>query len=53
MRSQHSNRPALWRFSLQDPQTGQKRAFSDLEARVTFLQTELEMCIFGQHKHLE
>ena len=53
MRSQHPDRPATWRFSLHDPQTGQKRAFPDLEALVTFLQTELEMCIFGQHKLLE
>jgi len=42
MRSQHHDRPATWRFSLEDAQTREKRVFPDLEALVVFLQTELE-----------
>jgi hypothetical protein len=41
MRSQHPDRPATWRFGLENSQTREKRAFTDLEALVTFLQTEL------------
>ena len=43
MRSQQPDRPATWRFSLEDPQTREKHAFPDLEALVSFLQAELEM----------
>jgi hypothetical protein len=43
MRSQQPDRPATWRFSLEDPQTKEKHAFSGLEALVSFLQTKLEM----------
>ena len=43
MRSQHPDRPATWRFGLEDSQTREKRAFPDLEALVAFLQTELGM----------
>ena len=42
MRSQHPGRLATWRFSLEDPQTRERHAFSGLEALVTFLQAELE-----------
>ncbi len=42
MRSQYPDRPATWRFGLENPQTREKRAFSDLEALVAFLQAELE-----------
>lgn len=42
MRSQHPDRPATWRFSLEDSQTREKHAFSGLEPLVAFLQTELE-----------
>ena len=42
VRSQQPDRPAAWRFSLQDPRTEQKHAFPDLEALVIFLQAELE-----------
>jgi hypothetical protein len=42
MRSQQPDRPATWRFSLEDPQTKEKHAFSGLEALVSFLQAELE-----------
>ena len=41
VRSQHSHRPATWRFSLENSQTREKRAFPDLEALVTFLQAKL------------
>ena len=33
--------PSMWRFSLEDPETGQKRAFADLQALTGFLQAEL------------
>ena len=42
MRSQHPDRPATWRLSLEDPQTREKHAFSSLAALVSFLRTELE-----------
>ena len=42
MRSQRLGRAATWRFSLEDPPTREKHAFSGLEPLVTFLQTELE-----------
>jgi hypothetical protein len=32
---------ALWRFSLEDTRTGQRRGFADLNQLVTALQTEL------------
>ena len=41
-RSQCLDQPSTWRFSLEDSRTGQKRAFSDLEALVTFLQAVLD-----------
>jgi hypothetical protein len=53
IRSQGPDRPATWGFSLQDSQTGQQRAFPDLEALVTFVRAELETDTFGQHKLLE
>ncbi len=42
MRSQYSDRPATWRFSLEDARTREKRAFSNVEALAAFLQAELE-----------
>jgi hypothetical protein len=30
-----------WRFGVEDPHTGQKHGFADLEALVAFLQVEL------------
>ncbi len=41
VRSQYPDRPATWRYSLEEAQTREKRAFADMEALVTFLQTEL------------
>jgi hypothetical protein len=34
--------PTRWRFSLQDPRTGERQGFPDLEALVAALQSELE-----------
>ena len=31
----------VWRFSLQDPRTGQRRGFASLEKVMAFLRTEL------------
>ena len=33
--------PLHWRFSLEDPHTGARYGFADLDALVTWLQTEL------------
>jgi hypothetical protein len=41
VRSEHAAQPSTWRFSLEDPETGEKRGFPDLEALVRFLQAEL------------
>ncbi len=41
-RSQCLGQPSTWRFSLEDPQTGQRRTFADLEALVTFLRAVLD-----------
>jgi hypothetical protein len=40
-RGQDPDTPVVWRFSLQDPRTGQRRGFASLEKVVTFLRTEL------------
>jgi hypothetical protein len=32
---------SVWRFSLEDPQTGKRHGFASLEALVTFLREEL------------
>ena len=42
VRSQQPDRPATWRYSLQDPQTERKHGFADLEELVAFLRTELD-----------
>jgi len=34
-------RPAVWRFSLEDTRTRQRHGFGDLEALVAFLRAEL------------
>jgi hypothetical protein len=36
------DRPTVWRFSLQDPRTGQRHGFASLEGLMTFLRGELE-----------
>jgi hypothetical protein len=40
-RSRDPDTPVVWRFSLQDPRTGQRRGFASLEEMVDFLRTEL------------
>ena len=35
-----SGRGVTWRFSLEDPRTGEKRGFADLEGLVAFLESE-------------
>jgi hypothetical protein len=43
IRSQDLDRPATWRFSLEDPQTKEKRAFPDLKSLVIFMETQLRV----------
>jgi hypothetical protein len=38
---QNTRLPAIWRFSLEDPHTGQRHGFATLEALFNFLQTQL------------
>lgn len=40
-RSLDSEAPAVWRFSLEDPRTGQRRGFADLEALKAALEQEI------------
>ena len=46
-RSQVPSAPAVWRFSLEDPHTGQRRGFATLESLVAALQRETEGTIRG------
>jgi hypothetical protein len=41
-RSQDPALPAMWRFRLEDPRTGQRRGFGDLEEMMAFLHGELD-----------
>ena len=41
-RSRHPDRPGVWRFSLEDPRTGERRGFASLEAVVAFLRGQVE-----------
>jgi hypothetical protein len=41
VRSPQPGGAAAWRFSLEDPHTGQKHGFADLEALNAFLEAEL------------
>jgi hypothetical protein len=41
VRGEQPAQPSMWRFSLEDPETGQKRAFADLKALTGFLEAEL------------
>ena len=34
--------PGTWRFSLEDPHTGQRQGFADLETLVAFLRREIK-----------
>lgn len=42
VRSQHADRPATWRFTLEDSWMREKHAFADLERLTAFLHAELE-----------
>jgi hypothetical protein len=35
--------PAVWRYSLEDPHTGERRGFADLAALLGFLRAELAL----------
>jgi hypothetical protein len=41
-RSPDSDRPKVWRFSLEDPRSGCRRGFPDLAALVAALEQELQ-----------
>lgn len=41
-RAASSARPAVWRFSLEDTHTRQRRGFGDLDGLVAFLQAQME-----------
>ena len=41
-RSRDPKAPVVWRFSLQDPRTDQRRVFASLEGLMAFLRSELE-----------
>lgn len=40
-RNPDPNLPAVWRFSLEDPHTGQRRGFANLAALVAALEDEM------------
>ena len=40
-RGQDPDTPVVWRFSLQDPHTGQRRGFANLAALVATLEREM------------
>ena len=42
MRSQCADRPATWRFSLEDVPNGQKHAFLDLKSLIAFLESQID-----------
>ena len=49
-RSQDAKTPIVWRFSLEDPRTGQRHGFADLEALVIALEKEI-MAIKANEKN--
>jgi hypothetical protein len=40
-RNQDANSPAVWRFHLEDPRTGQRQGFASLAELISFLQAQL------------
>ena len=43
VRSPQPNGPVTWRFSIEDPRTGEKQGFADLDGLVEYLRIELEI----------
>jgi hypothetical protein len=41
-RSRDMEVPVVWRFRMEDPHTGQRRGFGDLEALMDALQQEID-----------
>ncbi len=41
-RSQNPTSPEIWRFSLKDPRSGQRRGYPTLEALMAALQAEVD-----------
>ena len=41
-RTQRPSGPAVWRFSLEEPQTGIRRGFASLEAVMAFIERQIE-----------
>ncbi len=39
-RTQHRERPRVWRYSLENPHTGERRGFPSIDALLTFLRAE-------------
>ena len=53
-RSQDPKTPKVWRFSLEDPHTGQRRGFASLEALVAALQQEMSgISVWGKVSGME
>jgi hypothetical protein len=40
-RNEDPNSPAVWRFRLEDPRTGQRQGFASLAEVISFLQAQL------------
>lgn len=40
VRSRRPDEPATWRFSLEDPNSGKRRGFPDLDSLFAFLKTQ-------------
>ena len=41
--------PAAWRFSLEDPHTGERQGFATFEALIAFLQEAVSGEVFSAH----
>ena len=46
VRGPESGEPVTWRFSVEDPRTGQKHGLADLDALTEYLQAELDRSDF-------
>jgi hypothetical protein len=47
-----SSEPAVWRFRLEDPRTGQRRGFANLEALVAALQEDISSWSCPYHENV-